>query len=82
MGRERTIDNCYGLLDLTSEPQIIFNKATVDDSDLWHQRLGHLNFTDMLKIASKEVFKDLPKIKKIEKSLWSMPAREANSSST
>jgi len=82
MGGERTIDNCYGFPSLTSEPQIIFNKVTVDDSDLWHHRLGHLNFIDMLKIASKEVFKDLPKIKKIEKSMWSMPAGEADSSST
>jgi hypothetical protein len=44
-------------------PKIICNKATIDDSELWHQRLGHLNFTDMLKIASKEVVKDLPKMK-------------------
>jgi hypothetical protein len=37
IGGEKTIDNCYGLL--TSEPQIICNKATIDDSELWHQRL-------------------------------------------
>jgi len=46
MGGERTVDNCYGLLGLTSEPQIICNNATIDDSELWHQRWGHLNFTD------------------------------------
>jgi hypothetical protein len=64
MGGERNVDNCYGLPGLTSEPQIICNKATIDDSELWHQRLGHLNFTDMLKIASKEIVKDLPKMEK------------------
>jgi hypothetical protein len=26
--------------------------------------LGHLNFTDMLKIASKDIVKDLPKMEK------------------
>jgi len=67
MGGERTINNCYGLLGLTSEPHIICNKATVDDSELWHQRLGNLNFKDMLKIASKEIIKDLPKMEKTGK---------------
>jgi hypothetical protein len=64
---ERTADSCYGLPALTSDPQIICNKATIDDSELWHQRLGHLNFTDMLKIASKDIVKDLPKMEKTGK---------------
>jgi hypothetical protein len=38
-------------------------KLPLMKSDLWHQRLGHLNFTNMFKIASKEVVKDLPKMK-------------------
>jgi hypothetical protein len=67
MGGERTIDNCYGLPSLSSDSQIICNKATIDDSELWHQWLGHLNFTNMLKIANKEIFKDLPKMKETEK---------------
>jgi len=62
-----TIDNYCGLPGLTSEPQIICNKTTIDDSELWHQRLGHLNFTDMLKIARKEIVKDLPKMEKTGK---------------
>jgi hypothetical protein len=64
---ERTSDNCYGILGLSSDSQIICNKATIDESEMWHQRLGHLNFTDILKIASKEVVKDLPKIKDTRK---------------
>jgi len=63
MGGERTSDNCYGIPSLSSNSQIICNKATIDESELWHQRLGHLNFTNMFKIASKEVLKDLPKMK-------------------
>jgi hypothetical protein len=65
IGGERTIDNCYGLSGLTSESQITCNKATVDDSEPWHQSLGHLNYNDLLKIASKEVVRDSPKIDKI-----------------
>jgi hypothetical protein len=64
MGGERTADNCYGLPGLTTDPQIFCNKATIDDSELWHQRLGHLNFSDMLKIAGKDIVKDLPKMEK------------------
>jgi hypothetical protein len=67
MGGERTAHNCYGLSVLTSKPQITCNKAIVDNCELWHKRLGHLNYHDLIKIANKEVIKDLPKINKIEK---------------
>jgi hypothetical protein len=67
MGGERIADNCYGLAGLTADTQIFCNKATIDDSGLWHQRLGHLNFSDMLKIAGKDVVKGLPKMEKTEK---------------
>jgi hypothetical protein len=66
MGGERTSDNCYGIAGLSSDSQIICNKATIDESEPWHQRLGHPNLTDMLKIARKEVVKDLPKMKDTE----------------
>jgi hypothetical protein len=69
MGEERTADNCYGLPGLSADPPIFCNKATIDDSELWHQRLGHLNFTDMLKIASKDIVKDLTKMEKTGKDL-------------
>jgi len=67
IGGERTADNCYGLPGLTSDPQIICKKPTIDDSELWHQRLGHLNFTYMLKIVCKVIVKYLPKMEKTGK---------------
>jgi len=67
MGGERTADNCYGLPSLTIDPHIFSNKETIDNSELWHQRLGHLNFSDMLKIASKDIVKGLPKMEKTER---------------
>jgi len=69
MGGERTADNCYGLPSLAANPQIFCNKATIDDSELWHQRLGHLNFSDMLKIVGKDIIKGLPKMEKTEKGI-------------
>jgi hypothetical protein len=69
MGGERIANNCYGLPGLTTDPKIFCNKETIDDSELWHQRLGHLNFIDMLKIASKDIVKDLPKMEKTRKGI-------------
>jgi transposase InsO family protein len=69
MGGERTANNCYGLPGLTTDPQIFCNKAAIDDSELWHRRLGHLNFSNMLKIAGREIVKDLPKMEKIGKGI-------------
>jgi hypothetical protein len=69
IGGEKTADNCYGLPGLTTDPQIFCNKATIDDSELWHQRSGHLNFSDMLKIAGKDIVKGLPKMEKIGKGI-------------
>jgi hypothetical protein len=69
MGGERTTDNCYGLPSLTADRQSFCNKATIDDSELWHQRLGHLNFTNILKIAGKDIVKNLPKMEKIGKGI-------------
>ena len=41
----------------------------VDESRLWHRRLGHLNFNNIVKISKKEVVRDLPKIVKPIKSV-------------
>jgi hypothetical protein len=63
MGGERTNDNCYGIPSLSSDSEIICTKTTIDEIELWHQRFGHLNFTNTFKIANKEVVEDLPKMK-------------------
>ena len=34
----------------------------VDESWLWHRRLGHLSFDNLSKISTKEAIRDLPKI--------------------
>ncbi len=38
--------------------------AKVDNSWLWHRRLCHINFDNIVKVSSTFVFKDLPKITK------------------
>ena len=34
----------------------------IDEIWLWHGRMGHLNFDNVVKISKKEVVRDLPKI--------------------
>ena len=36
----------------------------VDESWLWHRRMGHLNFDNLVKISKKEDVRDLHKIVK------------------
>jgi hypothetical protein len=64
MGGDRTSDNCYGI---SPTMQTKCHKTSVDIRELWHQRLGHLNYHDLIKIAKKEVVSDLPKINYLEK---------------
>ena len=38
--------------------------SMVDESWLWHRRLGHLNFDNLVRISKKEAVRDFPKIVK------------------
>ncbi|GJS83145.1 putative ribonuclease H-like domain-containing protein [Tanacetum coccineum] len=38
----------------------LFAKATIDESNLWHRRLGHINFKTMNKLVSGNLVRGLP----------------------
>nr|GEU32985.1 ribonuclease H-like domain-containing protein [Tanacetum cinerariifolium] len=38
----------------------LFAKATLDESNLWHRRLGHINFKTMNKLVSENLVRGLP----------------------
>nr|GEW96834.1 hypothetical protein [Tanacetum cinerariifolium] len=38
----------------------LFSKATLDESNLWHQRLGHINFKTMNKLVKGNLVRGLP----------------------
>ncbi|KAF5462373.1 hypothetical protein F2P56_018390, partial [Juglans regia] len=59
----RTSDNCYGL---ASKPQYSCNSTKSETTDLWHQRLGHVNHKNLSKIAKKEMVIGLPELGKAE----------------
>nr|GEX79226.1 uncharacterized mitochondrial protein AtMg00810-like [Tanacetum cinerariifolium] len=38
----------------------LFEKATIDESNLWHRRLGHINFKSMNKLVEGNLVRGLP----------------------
>ena len=52
--------NANNVYILENENQIYL--SMIDESWLWHRRLGHLIFDNLTKISAKEAVRDLPKI--------------------
>nr|GFA47691.1 putative nucleotidyltransferase, ribonuclease H [Tanacetum cinerariifolium] len=50
------LKNVAPLGDLTC----LFAKTTIDESNLWHRRLGHINFKTMNKLMKGNLFRSLP----------------------
>ena len=36
----------------------------IDESWLWHKRMGHMRFENMMKVSKKQAVRDMPKILK------------------
>ncbi|XP_040996013.1 uncharacterized protein LOC121242185 [Juglans microcarpa x Juglans regia] len=60
----KTADNCYGVSPIIT---MYCHKVELDETELWHYRLGHINYRDMQKISKKEVVRGLSKILKNKK---------------
>ncbi|GJT11569.1 retrovirus-related pol polyprotein from transposon TNT 1-94 [Tanacetum coccineum] len=58
------------VMKLGNKPKDKICLATIDENFmLWHRRLGHANMHLIQSLASKELVRNLPKLKKIEESL-------------
>ncbi|XP_057418198.1 uncharacterized protein LOC130712379 [Lotus japonicus] len=59
----RSKDNCYMwvLQEKAQVSRCLISK--VDELNLWHQRLGHINLKSMQKVISEEAVRGLPKLK-------------------
>jgi transposase InsO family protein len=55
----RTPKNLY-ILDMEGEEKCCLGQE--DESWLWHRRLGHISFDNLIKSNKKEAVRDLPKI--------------------
>lgn len=58
---QRSKDNCYCIYANNPE-SMKCNSATDDVLVLWHRRLGHINFRDLLKVSKNEAVRGLPKL--------------------
>lgn len=54
----RTTNNCYVV---ATKSNMTCHTATSSDIDLWHQRLGHVNHTDLDNLAKNEIILGIPK---------------------
>ena len=62
-----TSDNCYVVCQnpsTSSSSSLVCVISKVESIDLWHHRLGHLNYHDLMKVANKEVIKGIPSLGK------------------
>ena len=54
---ERSNDNCYLLSN-----ESFCGRTNVDSTELWHAKLGHMNFKDMIKLSKRGLVRGLPKL--------------------
>ncbi|XP_050367279.1 uncharacterized protein LOC126785698 [Argentina anserina] len=61
----REQDNCYHIYaNHEVTPTNCFTGSTNEEElNLWHRRLGHVNFQDLVNISNKECIKGIPKLK-------------------
>jgi hypothetical protein len=57
----RTPNNVYILDEINGEKCFM---GKIDESWLWHKRMGHMNFDNLVKISTKQAVRDMPKITK------------------
>nr|GMD42390.1 uncharacterized protein LOC109183045 [Ipomoea batatas] len=56
MGK-RSSDKCY-----TWDSHLTYNQVTINQTLLWHQRMGHINFHDMKKGLKRGAYRGVPKL--------------------
>lgn len=62
----RTQNNIYMLDEIKRER---FYLGKEDESWLWHKRMRHIHFGNLIKISKKQVVKEMSEIKKPENSV-------------
>ena len=62
----KTPNNIY-MLDEIKRERCCLGKE--DESWLWHRRMGHIHFGNLIKISKKQVVKEMPEIKKPKNSM-------------
>lgn len=61
----RTSDNCYIIKPTKNNLRTCLISHS-EETTLWHQRLGHLNFKDLARLIKKSLIKHLPSLNKVD----------------
>ena len=57
----RLFDNSYAI-NSNSRTPFMFSRAKLDPTKLWHRRLGHINYRDLVYLVNTEKFRGIPKL--------------------
>lgn len=60
------VDNCYAINSKTS---LVYNRAKLDITELWHKMLDHINYRDFVHIMNKEWVRGILKLSGQPKSI-------------
>ncbi|XP_040361901.1 uncharacterized protein LOC121049269 [Rosa chinensis] len=65
MGGKRSTDNCYHIQanESSSVQSCLSVKSTEETYELWHRKMGHVNYQDLLKLSSKQCVRGLPNLR-------------------
>lgn len=59
--RIRTSYGCY-VIEPNKHDLNAYLMSQKDETNLWHQRLGHINFRDLSRLNKRGIVKDLPRL--------------------
>ena len=57
----RTIDNFYAI-NSSFRTSFLCNKAKLDPTKLWHRRLGHINYRNLVHLMNTERIRGIPRL--------------------
>ena len=58
----RILDNCYGLVP---DAKIVCNNIQMPNENLWHQRMGHARYKQLLIVSKNDAVLGIPKLNKV-----------------
>ena len=57
----RTMDNYYSI-NPNSRIRLVCSRAKLDPTELWHRRLGHINYRDLVHLVNTKKVRGIPKL--------------------
>jgi hypothetical protein len=71
----RTSRNIYVLSEIRNEKCCLGKE---DENWIWHRRMGHMHFDNLINIKKKKAVREMPQITKPTNTLCKLPTRKEN----